>query len=82
MSEMEQCNREKYWEEKSDSEKIEKLAEAVEILGRSVVELEKENCLLRQHSHLSEGLIVAPVNRNQVEQPWYKTHLLNREATR
>lgn len=68
-----------YWEEMSVEQRVCKLAEAIEILGRSVVELERENALLRQHSHGSDGHLLIPLACNQVEQPWYKTHLLDRQ---
>ncbi len=72
------CSREKYWDELTTDEKVEKLAGAVELLARWFVEIEKTSCLLNQHQHLGDGRIFIPMQHNQVEQPWYKSHLLNR----
>ncbi len=46
--------RELHWEEKTTEQRVEKLAEAVEVLGRSVLALEAENAMLRQHLHAAE----------------------------
>lgn len=78
MNEKMQVSRAPYWDEMTSDQRIDKLAEAVEILGRTVVELERENCLLKQHRHIVSGELLIPMAHNQVEQPWYKTHLLNR----
>jgi hypothetical protein len=73
-----QAMREKFWEEKTDSEKIKKLGECVEILGRRVLQLEKENGLLSQHQHDSIRQIVVPLVQNEKEIPWYYSHLLGK----
>ena len=72
-----QACREIYWEEMTSEQRVTKLAEAVEVLGRSVLELERENALLRQHTHAGE-IIVVPLLANAPDVPWYKRHLLGR----
>lgn len=72
-------SREKHWEEKDAEQKTEKLAEAVEILSRRVLTLEKQNALLCQHQHDSKGALVIPMAHNEAEVPWYYEHLLGRD---
>lgn len=72
--------REKYWEEKDPSQKIEKLAEAVEGLHRRICQLEKENSLLSTHSHDNSGDIVVPLFHNEPEQLFYVRNILGRES--
>lgn len=73
-----QAQREKYWDEKNAGEQIDKLAEVVEILGRRIIQLEKEMATLSQHAHNPSGEIVVPLVRSEVEHPWFMKHLLGR----
>ena len=73
-----QAQREKYWDEKNAGEQIDKLAEVVEILGKRIIQLEKEMAILSQHSHNPSGEIVVPLVHNEVEHPWFMKHLLGR----
>jgi prefoldin subunit 5 len=73
-----QALRELFWEEKTYEQRIDKLAEVVENLGRRIMQLEKENSLLSQHQHDGHGDIVVPLVRNEPEYPWYYKHLLGR----
>lgn len=72
--------REKYWNELSSEEKIEKLAAALEMLSRWSCDNEKALNLLNQHVHGSDGRMLIPMQHNVLEVPWYKNHLINRET--
>lgn len=75
-----QCQRSPYWEEMTSEQRIGKLAEVVESLGRRVYVLETELAKVGQHMH-AHGEIVIPLAASELEQPWYKTHLLDRRPT-
>jgi hypothetical protein len=75
------ASREKYWEEKTDAEKIESLGQAVEGLSYRVEELLEQNDLLRVHAHSEDGSIVAKLDAVSPRQPRYGHPLGNRIHT-
>lgn len=54
--------REKFWSEKSDAEKIETLRSEVKTLGRALSEMHEIVEKLRSHGHDVHGRIVAPIS--------------------
>lgn len=71
-------SREKYWDELTQDEKIEKTAVAVEQLARWFHDNEIMVGLLNQHAHGLDGKIMVPLQHNKLDQVWYRDHLLNR----
>lgn len=71
--------REKYWEEFTPEQLVEKLGTVVEDLGRRIRELEREREAMILHSHLPDGQVMVPLRHNGIEFPWYQSHLLNRQ---
>lgn len=76
---MNECNREKYWSEKNDSEKVLMLGEAVDNLSKRVVELEHALFDLAQHSHDKDGELMIPMRREKFEPPYWLKNPLRRE---
>ncbi len=74
-----QAEREKYWGEKSDQEKIIILGEIVDALTKKVVDLEKTMVDVLQHTHSASGEVVVPLRRTQSEIPYWMTNPLRRE---
>jgi hypothetical protein len=73
-----QAQRELYWEEKTTEQRVEKLADVIEGLGRRVMQLEKEIRQLSSHQHNLIGDIVIPLVYDEAEVPWYYRHLLGK----
>jgi len=76
---MNEC-REKFWEELSSEEKIEKLGNFVEKLTRDNIELHSRLEDYREHDHIN-GKIVIPMNSNAVKNtyPYYnERNVLNK----
>ncbi len=61
--------RERYWEEKTDAERIQTLGEAVENLSRVVVDQSEQIEVLRMHSHAPDGSLVAKLDATHPRQP-------------
>lgn len=78
MSEILGAMREKYWDEKSDQEKIVILGEVVEMLSKHLIESEQTYFRLLKHSHL-EGEIVIPLAYGKLETPYWLGNPLGRE---
>lgn len=63
--------REKYWDEKTDSEKIAALAEQVEHLTHLVHDQAEQIDLLRLHSHAEDGTLTAKLDAVAPRSPRY-----------
>ena len=72
-------NREKYWEEKSVEEKLDKLANAVEHLSRCNNELDAMLVLLKVHTHQANGEIVVPLRLKEGYAMTAGRYFLNRQ---
>lgn len=74
-----EVGREKYWNEKTDQEKIFQLGEAVDQMAKRIVELETSLFDLVQHQHGKDGEIVIPLQRARFEAPYWLRNILRRE---
>ena len=76
-------SREKYFHERTDSEKIEKLAEVVEWLSRDLHVIKETMFRLLAHQHGPTGQILAPIIKDQ-DNPisHFLKNPLNRERAR
>ena len=63
------CSREKYWEEKTDAEKIEALSQVCEALSGLVVDHDSQIDILRQHRHGGQGELTAPIDATHQRYP-------------
>lgn len=60
---MGQCQREKYWEERTDAEKIQALREAVAWMARDLLAANEALAKLGQHSHREiDGQLMTPLH--------------------
>jgi hypothetical protein len=59
------CSREKYWEEMSIEEKLEKAGQVIENLNRRLVDQDKKIGLLSMHSHSSDGSMLVPIKAKE-----------------
>ena len=63
------CSREKYWEEKTDAEKIEMLGQVCEALSGLVADQDSQIDILRQHRHGVQGELTAPIDATHPRYP-------------
>ena len=76
---IEYLSREKYWDERTQEEKLEKLAQAVEFLSITTRSLETSVEFLKCHEHTPSGRLLVPIGLPIGPEGFYRSNILNRE---